>query len=73
MNTCPICTKPVNDPYRRHNSQGQIIEGCIHKCHDKYLIPSTNSWDWVLSCRKHNRQLKRANNKTNDKKLRSEL
>ena len=61
MNTCPICTKELNNPYRRYNNQGQIVEGCIHKCHDKHLIPASNSYNWVIDCRKHNRQLKRVN------------
>lgn len=64
MNTCPTCTKPLNNPYRRYNSEGQIVEGCIDKCHDRHLIPTTNSYNWVINCRKHNKQLKRANNKT---------
>ena len=59
MNTCPICTKPLNDPYRHYNSQGQITEGCIHKCHDKYLAPTTSNYNWVIDCRKHNKQLKK--------------
>ena len=61
MNTCPICVKPLNDPYRHYNKQGQITEGCIHKCHDKYLIPTTSDYNWVIDCRKNNRQLKRKN------------
>jgi hypothetical protein len=63
MNKCPTCTKPLNNPYRRHNSEGKIIEGCIDKCHDKHLIPATNSYNWVIGCRKRNRQSRR-NNKT---------
>ena len=67
MNKCPTCVKPLNNPYRRYNRQGQIIEGCIDKCHDKHLIPTTNSYNWVIECRKHNKQLKKHNtNKENN-------
>lgn len=50
--TCSICTKLANNPYRHFDSQGNIIEGCIDKCHDKYISKPSNSWRWVLSCRK---------------------
>lgn len=53
--TCSICTKKADNPYRHCNKDGNITEGCIDKCHDSYLILITNSYNWVMSCRKQNK------------------
>lgn len=53
-NKCPICTKELDKPYRRYY-EGKIIEGCIDKCHDKYLAKFSNSYNWVKTCRKNNK------------------
>lgn len=45
-NTCTVCCKSFDNPYRRHDKNGNIIEGCVDDCHTKYLIPTTNSWNW---------------------------
>lgn len=53
--TCSICTRSTENPYRHYNKEGKITEGCIDKCHDKYLIPATNSHNFVMTCRKRNK------------------
>lgn len=52
--TCSTCGKQAQNPYR-YSFEGKIIEGCIDKCHDEHLIPTTNSWNWVIDCRKKNK------------------
>ena len=51
---CSTCGKDPHNPYRRLY-KGKIIEGCIDKCHDEHLIPTTNSWQLVIDCRKANK------------------
>jgi len=53
--TCSTCGKDAYSPYRHISIDGKIIEGCIDKCHDEHLIPTTNSWQWVIDCRKKNK------------------
>ena len=55
-NTCSTCTGDVNSPYRHYDKQGNIIEGCIDPCHDQYLPKMTNTYNWVMQCRKNNRK-----------------
>lgn len=60
LDYCPICVKSFDSPYRRRNKTGQITEGCIHPCHDEYLIKTSSSWEWVVSCRKHNKEIQKS-------------
>jgi len=57
-NTCSTCTHDVAKPYRRYNSKGEIIEGCVDPCHDPYLPKNTNTWNWVIQYRKNTRKRK---------------
>lgn len=60
LEKCPTCGHSLDDPYRRRVN-GTITEGCIDKCHDKHLIPTTANYNWVMACRKKNKQYKRQN------------
>lgn len=52
--TCSTCGKDAQRPYRII-IEGKIVEGCIDKCHDEHLVKISNSWHWVIDCRKGNK------------------
>lgn len=62
--TCSTCTRKADNPYRHYNKQGNIIEGCIDKCHDPYLVPLSNNYNFVVTRRKAKKAFK-TNNKNN--------
>jgi DNA replicative helicase MCM subunit Mcm2 (Cdc46/Mcm family) len=50
---CNVCGHSVEQPYRRRNyTTKEIIEGCVDKCHDEYLISGTASHKWAMDAEK---------------------
>lgn len=45
---CPICCRPAYSPYRRLDTQGKIIEGCVDASHTGKHVPISESerWHW---------------------------
>ncbi len=44
--TCPTCCKPSDRPYRSHNSEGKIVQGCVDEFHTDRLIGISASSSW---------------------------
>ena len=45
-NTCRICTKPVDSPYRVYDERGHVIQGCVAPDHTGHLIAISASAQW---------------------------
>ena len=43
---CTICGKPAGSPYRRHDSEGKIFEGCVDGFHSGHLPIPSNTAAW---------------------------
>jgi len=46
--TCPTCTRPAENPYRRWDASGRIIEGCVDAIHTGKLVPISSSNGWHM-------------------------
>lgn len=44
--TCTTCGKPVDRPYRRYDSRGTCVEGCVDSCHTGHLVTASESSCW---------------------------
>jgi hypothetical protein len=55
--TCPICCRPAAAPYRRYNSRGQVVEGCVAAFHGGKLVTPSESNRW--HCRPATKSIRR--------------
>ena len=47
MKSCPICCRSIETPFRVF-SEGKIISGCVHPCHDTSLPSPSATHDWAM-------------------------
>jgi hypothetical protein len=43
---CPICTRPVDNPFRVYDGKGKVVEGCVDECHTGHLVTPSESAHW---------------------------
>lgn len=43
---CPTCGKPAAAPFRRHDVEGRVVEGCVDAHHHGHLVTPSSSADW---------------------------
>ena len=47
---CNTCTRPIDNPYRRFDASGHIVEGCIDDSHTPVAgLLSKSSYEWHFS------------------------
>jgi hypothetical protein len=46
MTLCRTCNKPVDNPYRRRNTDGNIVEGCVAEDHSGQIFSTQDDLNW---------------------------
>jgi hypothetical protein len=44
--TCPICCRPADAPYRVYDKRGDVVQGCVASFHTGRLVPISASARW---------------------------